>query len=90
MAAMVEISFLAESDHARWEALARVAMSAMYSAHARSSSARPPPPVITNVTSVTCLAINSRAVASATTKLAHSSKDAPPAANAPAVPAVVF
>ncbi|MBB6439290.1 hypothetical protein HNQ79_005802 [Streptomyces candidus] len=63
---------------------------AMYWAHARSSSARPSSPVTTNVARSLPYDRSSRAVASATTKLAHSTSDDSLTARAPTVPAVVF
>lgn len=63
---------------------------AMYSAQARSSSARPSPPVTTKVTAGAPARRSTSAVAPATRKLAHSTRPASATASAPAVPAVVF
>ncbi len=63
---------------------------AMYSAQARSSSARPSSPVTTKVTVRAPDRRSVSAVAPATRKLAHSMSPASATASAPVVPAVVF
>lgn len=62
----------------------------MYSAQARSSGAVPSSPVITKVTGDDGRSRSRRAVASATAKLAQSTRPASRTASAPTVPAVVF